>query len=334
MSQVRRRQLLIAASVSLAAPLQVCAQPARRFRVGSLWAGNEVTAKPSRDAFLAGMREQGYVAGRNLLVDDRYAHGNYDRLPALAEELVALKPDVLTGVEVTASALRSRTTTIPIVLIASANPVAAGLVRSLARPGTNVTGLAYRIDELLAKHIEILKEIHPTMSRVGLLTAETVPNDPGARTAAHFEDTAKRIASMNGLTLAVVSARDADGIRQAFAQLEREQVEGLVIAAGPMALLLQSAIIGELRRLRLPSITSLSAAWVEAGGLATYGPNFLESNRYAATYVARIFKGEKPADMAVEQPEKFEFVVNLKIAREIGLKIPQSILVRADRVIE
>jgi putative ABC transport system substrate-binding protein len=280
------------------------------------------------------MREHGYVAGRNLVVDDRYAHGNFSRLPALAEELVALKPDVLTGVEVSASALRSRTTTIPIVLTASANPVATGLVQSLARPGTNVTGLAHRIDELLAKHIEILKEIHPTMSRVGLLTAGTVPNDPAARTVAHLEQTAKRVASTKGLTLAVVSARDAEGMRQAFAQLERERVEGVVIAAGPLALLLQHAIIGELRRLRIPSITSSSAQWVEAGGLATYGPNFLEGNRYAATYVARILKGAKPADMPVEQPPKFEFLVNLKIAREIGLRIPQSVLLRADRVIE
>jgi putative tryptophan/tyrosine transport system substrate-binding protein len=331
MGQVRRRQFLITAGVLLAAPLRVLAQPERRFRIGCLRVTDELTAKPFRDVFLAGMRELGYVVGRNLVVDDRYAHGNYSRLPALA---VALKPDVLMGIEVAASALRGRTTTIPIVLLASANPVAAGLVQSLARPGTNVTGLAHRIDELLAKHIEILEEIRPSMSRVGLLTAGTVPGDPAARTAAYLEQTAKRVTSAKGLTLAMVSARDAEGVRQAFAQLERERVEGVVIAAGPLALLLQHAIIGELRRLRIPSITSSSAQWVEAGGLATYGPNFLEGNRYAATYVARILKGAKPADMPVEQPPKFEFLVNLKIAREIGVSIPRSVLLRTDRVIQ
>lgn len=334
MSQVGRRQFLIATGMLFAAPILLLAQPARRFRVGGLWVTNEVASRPYRDAFLAGMREHGYIAGRNLVVDERYAHGSYSRLAALAEELVALKPDVLIGIEAAAVALRAKTTTIPIVLLASVNPVAAGLVQNLSRPGTNVTGLAYRQDELIAKQIEFLTEIRPRMSRVALFNIAPPANDPAVNTATLYEQAARTAASAKGLTLIVVAARDPDGVRQAFAQLERDRPDGVVVVASGATWQLRHEIIGEARRLQLPSITSNPAGWAEAGGLATYGPNFLENYRYAATYVTRILKGAKPAEMPVEQPAKFEFVVNSKAAREMGVTIPQSVSLRADRLIE
>ena len=218
---MNRRTVLQLAALLLASLSGVLAQSPRRFRVGCLWVSNEISVKPFKDAFLAGLRDLGYVAGRNLVVDMRYAGGDYSRFPALADELIALKPDVLVGIEAPALVMRAKTTTIPIVLIAGADPVAAGLVQSLARPGTNVTGMSYRQDQLIAKHIELLTEIVPKMQRVALFNYAPLANDPGARVAARFEEVAKAAAAAKGLTLMVVSARDPAGVRQAFAALER-----------------------------------------------------------------------------------------------------------------
>jgi putative tryptophan/tyrosine transport system substrate-binding protein len=280
------------------------------------------------------MRQYGYVAGRNLALDERYAEGNYSRLPTLAAELIALKPDILIGIEAAAVALRSKTTTIPIVLIAAPNPVAAGLVQSLARPGTNVTGLTYRQDEFTAKHIELLTEINPRMSRVALFNFAALANEGGASAAALFDQAARKAAIAKGLALVVVAARDAQGVREAFARLEKERPEGLVVPPSGFAWQFRHEIIREARRLRLPSISGLPDGFADAGGLATYGASFLESYRYATVYVDRILKGAKPLDLPVEQMTKFEFVLNLKTAREIGVTIPRAVLLRADRVIE
>jgi len=330
---VNRRTVLQLAAAMLATPGGALAQAAKRFRVGCLWVTNETSVKPLLDAFLAGLRDLGYVAGRNLVLDMRYAAGDYNALPALADELIALKPDVLVGIEAPAVAMRKKTKTIPIVLLGSPDPVAAGLVRSLARPGTNVTGIANRVDQLIAKHIELLTEIVPKMSRVALFNYAPLPNDP-VELAVRYEQFAKTASAAKGLALIVVSARDAEGVRQAFVALERERPEGVVIASTGQTFQLRHEIIGHARRLRLPSISALPAAWAEAGGLASYGVDFRESFRYAATYVARILKGATPAELPVEQSSKFEFVINLKTAREIGVTIPPSILLRADRVIE
>ena len=331
---MNRRTLLQLCAVALTWPGWAGAQPARRFRIGCLWVTNETAVNPLRDAFLAGMREYGYVVGRNLSLDERYAEGNYSRLPVLADELIALRPDVLIGIEAPAVALRRRTTTIPIVLIAGANPVAAGLVQSLSRPGTNVTGLTFRQDEVIAKHIELLTEINPGMSRVALLNLAAAGDDVGASISAQYEQYASKAASTMGLTLVVVAAGDAEGVRRAFERLEAERPQGLVVAASGFTWQFRNEIIREARRLRLPSITGLPAGWADSGGLATYGASFLHSYRYAANYVDRIFKGTKPSELPVEQIAKFELVVNLRTAREIGVKIPQSVLLRADRVIE
>jgi putative ABC transport system substrate-binding protein len=207
--------------------------------------------------------------------------------------------------------------------------VAAGLVQSLRRPGTNVTGMASLADQLVAKHIELLTEIVPKISRVALF------NDPLAPAAARFEQFARTASTVKGLTLIVVGARDPEGVRQAFATLEKERPEGIVVVGTGRTNQLRHEIIGHARRLRLPSISALpGVAWAEAGGLITYAANLLESYRDAARYVDRILKGANPAEIPVEQSARFEFVVNLRTAREIGVTIPPSILLRADRVIE
>jgi putative ABC transport system substrate-binding protein len=318
----------------LAWPAFVLAQTAKRYRIGYLAVTNEASSKPFVEAFVAGLRDLGYVPGRNVVVDVRYPHGDYSRLPALADELIALKPDVLVGIEGPAVAMRTKTTTIPIVVLASPDPVAAGLVRSLARPGTNVTGMAYRQDDLIAKNIELLTEIVPKMSRIAVLNYAASADDPMARIATRYEEIAKRAATAKGLSLIIAAARDPGGVRQAFAQFEKARSQGLVVvSAGPL-FNLREEIIGHARRLHLPSITALPAAWAEAGGLLTYGTDFLRNYRYAATFVDRILKGASPAEIPVEHPSKFELVVNLKTAREIGVTIPPSVLFRADRMIE
>lgn len=330
---MKRRTVLVFAGAMLASPGRVISQAPRQFRIGYLSIVDEASTKPFADALLTKLRDHGYVVGRNVAIDMRYARGDYSRLPALAEELIALKPDVLIGIEGAAHAMRSKTTTIPIVLAAAADPVAAGLAQSLARPGTNVTGLAYRGDLLVAKHIEQLTEIVPTMQRVALLNYAALADEPNAPLYARYEQYAKAAAAAKGLTLIVTAARDPEGVRQAFAQVERARAQGVVIGSTASAWQLRHEVIDQARRLRLPSIGA-AAPWAEAGGLATYGPNVLDSFRYAANYVARILKGAKPAELPIEQPAAFELVINLKTAREIGLTIPKSVLLRADRVIE
>ena len=333
MRHVGRRQFLIASGALLAASF-ARAQPARRFRVGFLWAANENVVRPLRAAFLAGLSERGYLMDRNLTLDERYAEGNPGRYSALAEELIALKPDVLVGISSVAVAMRSKTTTIPIVLIASVNPVADGLVQSLARPGTNVTGLSFRFAELVAKQFELLVEMSPKIARVAFFNSSVGPGDPGESSAALYDQSARQAASAKGLTLVIVSANDVGGARKAFERLKSERVQGLVVApAGPIQHI-RNEIIAGARSLRIPSVSGLPAEFAETGGLATYGPNFLESYRYAASYVGRVLKGAKPAEIPVEQMAVFELVINMKTAKALGITVPQSILVRADRVIE
>src|SRR5688572_14371681 len=331
---MKRRALLRGGAAAAAiAAMPALAQPAKRFRVACLWANDPDSIRLLEAAFVSGLRDLGYVSGRNLVLEPRYARGDNSRMPALADELVALKPDVVIGIESAAVVMRSKSTSIPIVLIASPDPVAVGLVRTLGRPGTNVTGMAYRLDELIAKHIDFLTEIAPKTSRIALMNYAPAANDPGAFSVARAEQAARAAAKAKRLALAVVGVRDPESVRQAFSQLERERTEALVVAATAATYRLREHITREARRLRLPSITSLSAEWAEAGGLMTYGPDWQKTYRYAATFVDRILKGANPAEMPIEQPS-FEVVVNLKTAREIGVSIPQSILLRAERVIQ
>lgn len=328
---MKRRTALQLAAVMLASPGGVFAQMQKHFRVGLLAGADEASAKPNKDQFVVGLRDLGYEVGRNLDFDIRYAGGDPSRYATLADELIALKPDVLVGLDSVAIVMKAKTATIPIVLLTSTDPVADGLVQSLARPGTNVTGLADLFEQLVAKHIELLAEIVPKMSRIAFFDFARPTN---ALSGERFEQFAKNAAAAKGLKLIVVRARDSEGVRQAFAMLERERPEGIVVAARVETHELRHDIIRHARRLRLPTISAMPPGWWEAGGLLNYGPNFRESYRYAANFVHKILNGAKPAELPVEQIAKYYFVVNLKAAREISLTIPPSILLRADRVIE
>jgi putative ABC transport system substrate-binding protein len=332
---VNRRRVLNTGAALLAWPSLLLAQAEKHFRIGFLVASSEAAGKPYIDAFVSELRDLGYVVGRNLVVDVRHADGDSSRFSALAEELVGLKPDLLAGVEWTARALQAKTSTVPIVLTSSTDPVGAGLIKSLARPGTNVTGLAFRLDELIAKQIEFLAEIAPKMSRVALFSYAPLGNDdPGAPIAARWEESARMAARARRLQLIVTRARDSRSLSAAFAEVENARAEGLVLTPVFTWFQLLGEILGHTQRLRLPSITALSASWVQAGGLAYYGPDLPKAHRLAAGFMDRILRGANPAEMPVEHPGSFEFVVNLRAAREIGVKLPPSILLRADQVIE
>ena len=324
-----KRNLLSAAAVLLW-PAGAFAQGKKRFRLGFLVTSDEATAHPVMEAFMSGLRERGYHPGNNLIIDVRYAAGDVRRLPALAAELVALNPDVLVGAQPAAVALRSKTTTIPIVLLVSNDPVALGLAKSLARPGTNVTGLANRFDQVIEKHVELLREAVPGISRIALLNYGP-SNAEGAR---QFERAAEGAAKSKGITVISAVVNDDAALRQAFVRFEVERAAGLIVVPTPTALQTREAIIGHADRLRLPAVSALPPAWLEAGGLLNYGANALADYRYAATFVDRILKGGNPAEMPIEQPGVFELAVNLKAARRLGIKFPQSIMARADRVIE
>jgi putative ABC transport system substrate-binding protein len=331
--KTRRRAVLQLATAILAPAQLVFAQAQRRFRVGILWATDETAVREPGEAFLAGLREFGYVPARNLLVDVRHARGDYSRVPMLAEELIALKPDVLVAIESVAVLIRLKTTTIPIVVIAGPDPVAAGLVHSASRPGTNVTGNAFRQDELIAKQIELLTEVVPGMSHIALLNYAAGTAELGG-VPARYERIAREAAAARGLKLTVVAARDPSGLQQAFSALEQAQPQGLVVASGGFLYQFRQNIIDAARRLRLPSISALPPGWVQGGALLNYRPDFLTHYRYAARFVDRIFRGANPAEIPIEYPAVFELAVNLKTARELGIEIPRSIVLRADRVIE
>jgi putative ABC transport system substrate-binding protein len=326
---VNRRDALRTGGALLAWSTLAAAQPPRTYRIGWLLMSTEALSKQYVDAFLTGLRDHGYVVGRNVELHMRYCGGDKSRVSAFADELIALKPDVLIGVEDVAVTMKAKTATIPIVLSASSDPVAAGLVQSLARPGTNVTGLANLWDELLAKHVELLVELVPKMKLLAYFADATYPAPQRER----FERAVRTTATAKGVSVVVLSVGDLDDLRRALAELETTRPHGLVVLTTGIFFTYYGEIISAARRLRLPAISGL-AVFANGGGLISHGPNFLESFRYAAKFVDRILKGTKPAELPVEQFGKFELVLNLKTAREFGLRVPQSILIRADRVIE
>jgi len=324
---MKRRIILRFAALTLALPVWVLAQTARRFRVGWLQSVTPAEARVRVEAFVAGMRERGYVRDEHYLLDIRYGENDARRFPALADELLALKPDVLLGVETNSRVMVAKTSSIPIVLTTSIDPVAAGLVKSLARPGTNVTGFVDLYDQLIAKHVELLLEIVPKASRFALL------NDPLWSAHESYEQHARAAAASRNLDMTVVPLTDAKALQQSFAILQKKRVNGLVIGVGGKTNSLRNEIIEGARWLRVPTISGRAYfAW--NGGLVSYGPNPVENSRQAAEFVDRIIKGAKAADMPVRQTTTFELVVNQKAAHEIGITIPKSILLRADRVIE
>jgi putative ABC transport system substrate-binding protein len=324
-----RREFLVRGLAMLALPLAAHAQqPKKIARIGFLSAAS-VSGDPDRlDALRQGLRELGYVEGQNVAIESRWAEGKYDRLPGLAAELVRLKVDVIVTYGPPAiQAAKEATGTIPIVMAGVIDPVSTGFVASLARPGGNITGLSLMAPELIGKQLQILKEIVPTVSRVALLgNPANAGNSPQVR---HAQDAARVL----GVRLQLLEARGPGEIDSAFAAMTREQA-GAVIVLVDVMLDVQRTRIAELAaKRRLPTVSGL-ANHAEAGGLLSYGGSNNDRFRGAATYVDKILKGAKPADLPVEQPTKFELVINMKTAKMLGIRIPQSILARADRVIE
>ena len=283
------------------------------------------------DAFRQGLRDLGFIEGKNLNIEYRYAEGRPERLPKLAEDLVRLKVDILVVPnDLTARAAKKATTTIPIVMASSGNPIGTGVIVSLARPGGNVTGLTSYNAELLGKRLGLLKEVIPKVSRFAFLSDAS--SEASASRAA-FED-AQRPAKVLGVQLLSVPVKapnpDFEG---AFRVMAKERIGALITSPSPLIGLHQKRILQLVDQNRIPAMHS-TLEWANAGGLMSYGANQIDLSRRAAVYVDKILKGAKPADLPVEQPTKFEFVINLKTANALNLTIPQSVLYRADKVIK
>ena len=313
----------------LAAPLAAGAQQAgRMYRIGYLFDGRppDQTSSPLR-ALEESLRELGYVEGKNLVVERRFAAFKYDRLPDLAAELVQLKPDVIvTSGNPAIGALKQATTSVPIVMAWAVDPVGAGLVTSLARPGGNITGSTLTTGPgFIAKQLEILNEIVPKLSRVAILRQ---PGRSGAETDA-LESAARKL----GLTILFADVRTPNDIEGAFATMIRSRAGALLVLGGGTTWVSRQQIADLAVQNRLPGV-HLLREYAEAGLLVTYGPDMVALFRRATTYIDKILKGARPADLPVEQPTKLELVINLKTAKALGLTIPPSLLVRADQVIE
>ncbi len=323
-----RRGLLIVFGAAALAPRVPFAQPkpatSRLWRLGLIVPGS-AAAEVSR-ALREGFRELGYVEGRNIVIESRFAGGDAERLPGFAAELVQMKPDAIVAATPSVTrALQKATTTIPIVMVNVTDPVEAGFVRSLARPGGNITGLSTRIGELGPKQLELLREMVPGLTRIAVLLH---PDDPSHRRLLRSLQAA---APGVGVEVLTAEARSETELEAAIATASRQSAQAVIVLAGLLATHRRRIAMLSLRY-RLPSIAA-ARQYAEAGGLMSYGPDLVEPYRRAAIFVDRILKGAHPGDLPVEEPTRFTFLVNAGVARALGLTVPQSILVRADRVI-
>jgi putative tryptophan/tyrosine transport system substrate-binding protein len=303
-------------------------QPARIHRIGILSPSSGSVFSARDEAFRRRLRELGYVEGKNILIEYRYAEGKSERLPDLVAELVGLKVDVIVTTSAGAAlAAKKASGTIPIVFAAAGDPVGTGLVSSLARPGGNITGLSLMAPDLDGKRLELLKEAFPKVARVAFLweSGGTRGNLP----LTEMEAAAKAL----GLKLLSLPVRSLDEFEGAFARAKGDGAQALITTSGPLINTQQRRVLDFVAKDRLPAIYHYTE-FVEAGGLMSYGPDNTDIWPRAADFVDKILKGTKPADMPVEQPTKFEFLVNLKAATQIGLTIPNRVLERADKVIK
>jgi putative ABC transport system substrate-binding protein len=318
--------LLLSAFLSTAA-----AQPPEKVpRVGYLLAGSHSDPQRQRllEAFRQGLRELGYVEGQNIAIESRWAEGKDDRFPALAADLVRSKVDVIVAQSGAATqAAQQATRTIPIVMSLSNDPVGSGLVASLARHGGNVTGLTIMVPDLTGKQFQLLKEVVPKVSRVALLT------NPANPASAPFLREAEAVARALGVRLQTLETRNPQEIDSAFAAMTKERAGALLILPDQIFVSQRRQIAELATKRRLPSVYGVGE-YAEAGGLMAYGVNHIDLVRRAATYVDKILKGAKLADLPVAQPTKFELVINLRTAKAIGLTIPPSLLQRADQIID
>jgi putative ABC transport system substrate-binding protein len=304
-------------------------QATKVHRIGRLSSGSPTEPNPALEAFRQGLRELGYSEGQNIVIECRYAEGRDDRLADLAAELVRLKMDVIVaGGSPAIRAAQHATHTIPIVMAAPPDAVAEGFVASLARPGGNITGLSWLGAELPGKRLELLKETVPQLSRLAVLAN---PANPAHEPLMHNVTGAARAL---GLQLQVIELRRPEELDTAFAAMAREGADALLVLEEPLLLTGLGRQIADLAAThRLPAMYNWKMS-VDAGGLMSYGPSLPDIHRHAAVYVDKMLKGAKPADLPVEQPTKFELVINLKAAKALGLTIPPSILFQADEVIQ
>jgi len=324
---MRRRELIfLMVGVTAAWPLAASAQQARKvFRLGSLNAGAPI---PEITGLGDALRELGWIEGKNIVWERRCGENRLERLPELAAELVRLKVDVITAAGTLAPlAAKQATATIPIVMTAAGDPVGSGLVSSLARPGANVTGVSLMVPELGGKRLELLKDLLPRMSRVAVLWNAANPYP-----AAVFKET-ERAAQTLGIEVQSLEVQGPDDFGSAFEAAKRQPPDALITVEDPLTMNFRSQIIDFAATYRLPAIYGLRL-FVDAGGLMAYGASLSDLARRAAEYVDKILKGAQPGDLPVEQPTKFELLINLRTANALDLEIPPMILARANEVIE
>jgi len=328
LTHLRLCACLFALGLSLLAPCfpAEAQQPARIHRIGILSPVSGSVFPARVEAFRQRLRQLGYVEGKNILIEYRYAEGKSERLPDLVAELVRLKVDIIVTIGPSATlAAKKASGTIPIVIASAADPVGSGLVSSLAQPGGNITGLSLMAPDLDGKRLELLKEAFPKVARVAFLW---VPGSTGNLPLTEMEAAAKALR----LKLLSLEVRSLDDFESAFARAKREGAQALITSTGGLINTQQRQVLDFAAKNQLPAIYPYSE-FVEAGGLMSYGPDNTDLWRRAADFVDKILKGTKPGDIPVEQPTKFEFIVNLKAAKQIGLTIPPNVLVRADKVI-
>jgi putative tryptophan/tyrosine transport system substrate-binding protein len=330
---IARRRLLIALGAgALAAPLSAFAQqPGKVRRIGFLGARSRSTqSNPDvyYDAFVQGMRELGYVEGKNLVIEWRFADGKYERLPGLAAELVRLKPEVIVTHSTPATkALQQATSTIPIVTAAVGDPVGSSMAASLAHPGGNITGLSTIATDVSTKHLELLKTMVPVLSRTAVLV------NPGNSSHPANLKSVQATALQLGVKVLSVDARTPEEIERGFAAMKRERADAIIILTDPFFSGQRRQVTELAARNRLPSMFEFRED-VAAGGLMSYGPNLTDQYRRVATYVDKILKGAKPGDLPIEQPTTIHLAINRKTAKALGLSISEQLLLRADEVVE
>lgn len=325
---LHRRKLVVLGAMALLSPRVAVAQkPGKIYRLACLWHTSPALTQHNVDTLMKGLRDLGFVAGKNLVVDTRWAEGNDERYPDLAAELVALRPDIIVtfGRNAAIRAIQRATSTIPIVLVGASDPVGAGLVKSLAHPGGNTTGISAMYSDLGAKNLDILHAIVPNATRIAVLQVDNIVG----RTSTDRRNAAKALR----LTLVDVIAPTPESFEQAVALMKKERVDAVLVTANAFFTFHRKTLADLLLTAKLPAIYSASVH-VDAGGLVAYGPSVPQMYRRAADYVGKILNGAKPADLPVEQATTFELVVNLKTAKAIGITFPVSIMLRTDRVIE
>src|SRR6266508_177738 len=318
---------LLSFLVSASSQIAEAQQPTKVPRIGFLFAGAPSAVMGRIKALRQGLQERGYVEGKNIVIEYRYGEGNLDRLLPIAAELVHLKVDVIvTGGPTDTRAAKQATTTLPIVMAQDSDPVGSGFIASLARPGGNITGLSTLSPEISGKQMDLLKEILPKISRVAVVGNSIEPGNPET-----LKET-QLAAGGFGVQLRYLDVRGPEDIEIAFSAIKKDRANALIVLRNPVTSTHRKQIIDLAAKNRLPAMY-VSPEWVDTGGLMSYAPNADDTFRRAAIYVDKILKGPRPADLPVEQPTKFELIITVKAAKQIGLPIPQNVLARADRVI-